>query len=51
MSREFVLHPQLVKDTVVIGERGLCCVRLMNDTNYPWLVLIPRVAEWAGACS
>lgn len=45
MSREFVLHPQLVKATVVIGERGLCCMRLMNDTNYPWLVLIPRVAD------
>ena len=43
MSRDFALHPQLVKDTVVVGELGLCCVRLMNDTNYPWLVLVPRV--------
>ena len=51
MSRDFALHPQLVKDTVVIGELTLCCVRLMNDTNYPWLVLVPvGVVLLAGCC-
>lgn len=45
MSGGFVLHPQLVKDTLVVGELGLCCLRLMNDASYPWLVLVPRVAD------
>lgn len=45
MSGAFALHPQLVKDTLVVGELGLCCLRLMNDASYPWLVLVPRVAD------
>lgn len=45
MSGAFVLHPQLVKDTLMVGELGLCCLRLMNDASYPWLVLVPRVAD------
>jgi diadenosine tetraphosphate (Ap4A) HIT family hydrolase len=36
------LHPQLANDTFVIGDLRLCRVLLMNDANYPWLVLVPR---------
>jgi diadenosine tetraphosphate (Ap4A) HIT family hydrolase len=36
------LHPQLARDTVVIGDLTLSRVLLMNDANYPWLVLVPR---------
>ena len=39
------LHPQLANDTVPVIELALCEVRLMDDANHPWLVLVPRVAE------
>ena len=38
------LHPQLANDTVPVVELALCEVRLMDDANHPWLVLVPRVA-------
>lgn len=38
----FALHPQLEKDTVFVAELSLCRVQLMNDSRYPWLVLVPR---------
>ena len=38
----FALHSRLASDTLPVGELGLCTVRLMNDTRFPWLVLIPR---------
>lgn len=39
------LHPQLASDTHPIANLALCELRLMDDANYPWLVLVPRVAE------
>jgi len=36
------LHPQLGADTSNIGDLPLARVLLMNDANYPWLVLVPR---------
>jgi len=36
------LHPQLARDTVAIGDLPLSRVLLMNDANYPWLLLVPR---------
>ena len=39
------LHPQLANDTVPVIELALCEVRLMDDANHPWLVLVPRVAD------
>jgi diadenosine tetraphosphate (Ap4A) HIT family hydrolase len=41
----FVLHPQLDKDSELVTELVLCSVRLINDANYPWLILVPRVAN------
>ena len=40
----FALHPQLADDTAPVIELPLCEVRLMDDANHPWLVLVPRVA-------
>ena len=40
----YELHPQLAADTHPLGTLGLCELRLMDDANYPWLVLVPRVA-------
>jgi diadenosine tetraphosphate (Ap4A) HIT family hydrolase len=39
------LHPQLAKDTIAIGDLPLVRALLMNDANYPWLVLVPRQAD------
>lgn len=38
----FTLHPQLEKDSVWITDLDLCNVRLINDNNYPWIILVPR---------
>lgn len=40
---EFQLHPQLAADTRHVAALPLCDVLLMNDANYPWLILVPRV--------
>lgn len=38
----YELHPQLRKDTIVIGQFELSDVLLMNDERYPWVILVPR---------
>ncbi len=42
---EFLLHARLEADTVFVADWKLSCVLAMNDTRYPWLVLVPRRAE------
>jgi diadenosine tetraphosphate (Ap4A) HIT family hydrolase len=44
-SPHFQLHAQLAEDTVPVIELALCEVRLMDDANHPWLVLVPRIAD------
>ena len=39
----YELHPQLAADTHPVATLGLCDLRLMDDANYPWLVLVPRL--------
>lgn len=39
----YMLHPQLAADTHPLATFALCDVRLMDDANYPWLVLVPRI--------
>lgn len=38
----WALHPQLAEDTVNIGDLPLSRVLMINDANYPWLLLVPR---------
>ncbi len=38
----FALDQRLAKDTLVVGDLPLCRVLLMNDSRWPWLVLVPR---------
>lgn len=38
----FSLHPRLAADTFVLGDFPLCRCLLMNDAQYPWLILVPR---------
>jgi diadenosine tetraphosphate (Ap4A) HIT family hydrolase len=40
--RSFTLHPQLARDTTFVGDLALSRVLLMNNANYPWLILVPR---------
>lgn len=37
------LHPQLADDTHPVAHLGLSELRLMDDANHPWLILVPRV--------
>ncbi len=39
------LHGQLERDTVSLGALPLSRLLLMNDANYPWLILVPRKAD------
>ena len=40
----FELDARLAKDTVFVANWKLCAVRLMDDAQFPWLVLVPRRA-------
>lgn len=40
----FSLHPQLARDCLDVGDLALCRLLLLNDSRYPWLVLVPRRA-------
>ena len=40
---DFELHPRLVKDTFAVANLNLCKLLLMNDSNYPWFILVPRI--------
>jgi len=42
----FALHDGLARDTHALATWSLSRVLLMNDANYPWLILVP---ERAGA--
>ena len=38
----FALDPRLAADTLAVGDLALSRVLLMNDSRYPWLILVPR---------
>ncbi len=44
IENSFRLHPQLEADCILITELPLCRVLLLNDSRYPWLVLVPQRA-------
>jgi diadenosine tetraphosphate (Ap4A) HIT family hydrolase len=41
----YELHPQLAADSHPVVAFPLSELRLMDDSNYPWLVLVPRVID------
>jgi len=41
----FTLNPTLEKDCFDLGKLQLCRVLLMNDSQFPWLILVPERAE------
>ena len=42
---QFILDSRLLADTQPVLQAALCDVRLMNDSRWPWLVLVPRIAD------
>lgn len=44
MPEPWSLHPQLAHDTIAIGDLPLSRVLVVNDANWPWLLLVPRRA-------
>ena len=41
----FKLHQQLQQDCIELLDFPLSKLLLLNDKNYPWFVLVPRVAD------
>ncbi|KRG45445.1 diadenosine tetraphosphate hydrolase [Stenotrophomonas pictorum JCM 9942] len=49
VTSDFELDSRLATDSVLIADGPLSQIRLMNDDRFPWIVLVPRVAnasEW-----
>ena len=49
MMMKFTLDSRLARDSREVTNLPLCNVRLMDNKRFPWLILIPRVAnasEW-----
>lgn len=42
MTKGFILHERLAADTWPLAHSQLSTLRLMNDQQYPWLLLIPE---------
>lgn len=38
----FELAPEFERDSLWLADWPLCQLRVQNDTNYPWFILIPR---------
>jgi len=35
------IHSQLAADCIVLGQMPLCHLLLMNDSQFPWFILVP----------
>jgi diadenosine tetraphosphate (Ap4A) HIT family hydrolase len=44
MTTSFQLHPRLREDCIAIGRFDLCQLLMMNDSHYPWFILVPEKA-------
>jgi diadenosine tetraphosphate (Ap4A) HIT family hydrolase len=42
---DFQLHQQLAQDCFKVGDFGLSELLMMNDSQYPWFILVPRRAN------
>jgi diadenosine tetraphosphate (Ap4A) HIT family hydrolase len=41
----FQLHERLQQDCIPIGRFSLCQLLLMNDSQFPWFILVPERAD------
>jgi diadenosine tetraphosphate (Ap4A) HIT family hydrolase len=44
MPNAFHLHARLEQDCIPVGHFELCQLLMMNDSQYPWFILVPEVA-------
>ncbi|UKE68405.1 HIT family protein [Xanthomonas cerealis pv. cerealis] len=42
---DFTLDPRLQADSAFVADGPLSQMRLMDDARFPWLLLVPRVAD------
>ncbi|MFD0917049.1 HIT domain-containing protein [Pseudahrensia aquimaris] len=45
VDKTWALDPRLETDSLALTSLELCDVRLANDARWPWLILVPRVAN------
>lgn len=45
MSLVFQLDPRIAEGSLPLGRLELCEVRLVNDSRYPWALLVPQRAD------
>ena len=43
MTDDFALHDRLAADCVTVADWPVSRILLMNDSAYPWLILVPRL--------
>ena len=46
----FKLDPRLQKDTFFVADLPTSRLLLMNDNQYPWFILVPRIAGVSETC-
>jgi diadenosine tetraphosphate (Ap4A) HIT family hydrolase len=49
VSAGFVLSPRLAADSIFLADWPLSQIRLLDDSRFPWLMLVPRrpdLGEW-----
>ena len=44
MTTTFQLHERLQLDCISIGRFDLCQILMMNDSQFPWFILVPEKA-------
>ena len=42
MPNGFELDPRLASSTLALGDLMLCRLRLVDDSRFPWIMLVPR---------
>lgn len=45
MTTIFQLHSRLKQDCIAIGRFDLCQLLMMDDSQYPWFILVPEKAD------
>ena len=45
MTTLFQLHPRLQQDCITLGKFDLFQLLMMNDSQYPWFILVPELAD------
>ncbi len=43
MTTTFQLHPRLQQDCIDMGRFALCRLLMMNDSQFPWFILVPEI--------